>query len=277
MNCSLLCWYKTDVIVTLTFLPSFTYVCLSSSLSLSFFLSFFDRYKTASRVRLYSRRVVSFRLFRSRRFGFALRAFNLFAPLPYSSLCMRTRVCAFASLYALCLCQLLILYKHTHTYASERASERALSLTHTHTHTYRRWWEERHTDEVGGKWKREREREDHCDVVRLINDSGRKSGWRDKRILPFRSIRLTAFSRMIVPRSSGKMISLCYFILSYPWLTISFLFSSSRAYKWHLYVHIGTYIFLSMRVCVWASPETMKMCHASLQWTVDLRRGRASV
>ena len=83
-------------------------------------------------MRLYSRRVVSFRLFRSRRFGFALRAFNLFAPSPYTSMCV---------LVSLCLCQLLILYKHTYTCA----------LAHTLTHTDddgkrgtpRRWVEER--------------------------------------------------------------------------------------------------------------------------------------
>jgi hypothetical protein len=110
----------TEVIVTLTFLPSFTFVCLSFSFSLVFFL--IDT-KTACRVRLYSRRVVSFRLFRSRRFGFALRAFNLFAPSPYTCMCM----CALVSL---CLCQLLILYKHTHTHTCVRAC--------AHTHTYRR-------------------------------------------------------------------------------------------------------------------------------------------
>ena len=71
------------------------------------------------------------------------------------SLCMCMRMCAFASLCALCLCQLLILYKHTHTYAC--------ACLFAHTHTHRRWWEERHTEEVGGKWKRntEWEREDH--------------------------------------------------------------------------------------------------------------------
>jgi hypothetical protein len=130
----------TEVVVTLTFLPCFTFVCLCLSHFLSFF--FLIDTETARRVRLYSRRVVSFRLFRSRRFGFALRAFNLFCLL---TVYVYVYVCVLASL---CLCQLLILYKHTH----------ACALAHTLTHidddgkrgTPRKWVEER-------EW----EREDH--------------------------------------------------------------------------------------------------------------------
>lgn len=112
----------------------------SLCLCLSLVFSFLIDTKTACRVRLYSRRVVSFRLFRSRRFGFALRAFNLFCPLTvYVYVCM----CALVSL---CLCQLLILYKHTHTRA----------LTHTLTHidddgkrgTPRKWVEERVREKI---------------------------------------------------------------------------------------------------------------------------------
>jgi hypothetical protein len=141
MNCLPLCWYKTDVIVTLTFLPSFTFVCLSSSLS--FFLSFLidtKRQAVCAYIHVALSRFVCSVLDGS----VSLCALLIFLPPYRIRLCVcarvRTRVCAFASLYALCLCQLLILYKHTHTH--ERTSARAHSLsrlrTHTHTHTYRR-------------------------------------------------------------------------------------------------------------------------------------------
>ncbi len=121
-------------------------MCLSLSLFLS--LSFLIDTKTARRVRQHSRRVVSFRLFRSRRGSVSLCALLIFLPLHRVRLCVYecvyVCVCAFASL---CVCQLLILYKHTH----------ACALAHTLTHidddgkrgTLRRWVEER---------QRERER-----------------------------------------------------------------------------------------------------------------------
>jgi hypothetical protein len=82
----------TKVIFIPTFLPSFTFilVCLCVSLSFSLSLShFFDRYKnvTPCAPTLASRCLVSFVPF-SARFGFALRAFNLFAPSPCTSLCI---------------------------------------------------------------------------------------------------------------------------------------------------------------------------------------------
>ena len=128
-----------------THFPTIFYFRLPMLFSLSPFRShfhfafFFDRYKTARRVRLYSRRFVSFRLFRSRRFGFALRAFNLFASSPYTSMCM---------LVSLCLCQLLILYKHTHT--------RMRACAHTHKCIYVDDDGKRDTPK---KWVEERERE----------------------------------------------------------------------------------------------------------------------
>jgi hypothetical protein len=83
----------TKVIFIRTFLPSFTFIliCLCMSLSIFFFsLShFFDRYKNGTPCApiLASRCLVSFVPF-SARFGFALRAFNLFAPSPCTSLCI---------------------------------------------------------------------------------------------------------------------------------------------------------------------------------------------
>lgn len=99
-----------------------------------------------------------------------------------------------------------------------------------------------------------KEREDHCDVVHLINDSGRKSGCRDKRILPFRSIRLTAFSRMIVLRSSGKMISLCYRILSLTDDILSLFFLTSIQMA-SLRTHTHIYIYFYLWMCVGISRD----------------------
>jgi len=120
-------------------------MCVSLFFSLS--LTFLIDTKTARRVRQHSRRVVSFRLFRSRRGSVSLCALLIFLPLHRVRLCVYECVCVFA---LLCVCQLLILYKHTH----------ACALTHTLTHTDndgkrgtpRRWVEERRRQE------RERER-----------------------------------------------------------------------------------------------------------------------
>lgn len=166
----LLLLFHSDLSHIYTYLLTifYFYSYLSKSLSSLFFSHFFDRYKngTPCAPTLASRCLVSFVPF-STRFGFALRAFNLFAPSPCMSMCIRLCVCVFA---LLCVCQLLILYKHTH----------ACALAHILTHidgdgkrgTLRRWVEERQ------RW-RERERkkitlyigaQDGCYAVRLIYD-----------------------------------------------------------------------------------------------------------
>ena len=102
----------------LTFLPSF-YLRLSMSFAFSLEFFFALETKAACRIRLYFRRVVSFRLFRSRRFGFALRAFNLFTSSPlyaYEYVCVCARfalsLSAIDSLQThTCVCA----YAHTHT------------------------------------------------------------------------------------------------------------------------------------------------------------------
>jgi hypothetical protein len=89
----------TKVIFIPTFLPSFilTLVCLHVSLffllSLSVFLTFLIDTKTARRVRQHSRRVVSFRLFRSRRGSVSLCALLIFLPLHRVRLCVYEYIC----------------------------------------------------------------------------------------------------------------------------------------------------------------------------------------
>jgi hypothetical protein len=115
-------------------------VCVSLSLAFSLSL-FFDRYKngTPCAPTLASRCLVSFVPF-SARFGFALRAFNLFAPSPCTSLCIWVCICVCVRVrFALCMSAIDSLQTHTRMRAC------------THTHTYRRWWEERHTEKVGGR------------------------------------------------------------------------------------------------------------------------------
>ena len=89
----------TKVMFIPTFLPSFTFalVCLHvrlfPPLSLPFLsLTFLIDTKTARRVRQYSRRVVSFRLFRSRRGSVSLCALLIFLPLHYIRLSVYTIV-----------------------------------------------------------------------------------------------------------------------------------------------------------------------------------------
>jgi hypothetical protein len=178
---------------------------LSHSHSLTFFL--IDT-KTARRVRQHSRRVVSFRLFRSRRGSVSLCALLIFLPLHRIRLCVYdcVCVCVFAPL---CVCQLLILYKHTH----------ACALAHTLTHTDddgkrgtpRRWVEERQRE-------RERKKEDH-----LIYRHTRwllcclLDGWLlgGKYILAFRSVPMTTMMmsrRVAFLRSYGDMIFLLLYL-----------------------------------------------------------------
>jgi hypothetical protein len=76
----------------------FLFACVSLRLSLS---HFFDRYKTARRVRQHSRRVVSFRLFRSRRGSVSLCALLIFLPLHRVCLCVYE---------CMCMCSLRIVY-----------------------------------------------------------------------------------------------------------------------------------------------------------------------
>ncbi len=215
----------TDVIVTLTFLPSFTFVwlCLSHFLSRFFLVDT----KTARRVRLYSRRSVSFRLFRSRRFGFALRAFNLFASSPYTSMCM---------LASLCLCQLLILYKHT----------RACALAHILTYivddgkrgTPRKWVEER-----------ERERRSPHTLVHkmIVMLFARYTTVGGKRILAFRSVQMTTMMmscRVALLHSYGWYDFSSALILNCPYALFSFC----------QYINYNAYRFIyhsTNALCVW--------------------------
>lgn len=131
-----------------TFLPSSTFalVCLSLSFSLS--PIFLIHAKTARRVGQYSRRVVSFRLFRSRRGSVSLCALLIFLPLHRIRLCVYDCVCA---RFAWCMSAIDSLQTHAHL------------RTHSHIETMGR---EAHRE---GGWKNdsewEREKEDHLIYV----------------------------------------------------------------------------------------------------------------
>jgi hypothetical protein len=132
----------TEVIVTLTFLPSFTFVCLCLSHSLSFF---FDRYKKRHAVCAYTLVALSHFVCSVLGGSVSLCALLIFLPPHRIRLC----VCVCAR-FVLSLSAIDSLQTHTHTHTRARAC--------AHTHTYRRWWEEGHTEEVGGRTS---EREDH--------------------------------------------------------------------------------------------------------------------
>ena len=128
-------------LLTIFYFPSDLSACiffsLSLFLSLPLPLTFLIDTKTARRVRQYSRRVVSFRLFRSRRGSVSLCALLIFLPLHYIRLCVYDCVCV-CVLASLGVCQLLILYKRMRAYAH--------TLTHRNDEkkgTSRRWVEER--------------------------------------------------------------------------------------------------------------------------------------
>lgn len=213
---------------------------------------------------LASRCLVSFVPF-SARFGFALRAFNLFAPSPCMSMCIW--VCVFASL---CVCQLLILYKHTH----------ACALAHTLTHiggdgkrgTLRRWVEER---------QRKRERERERKKITLYYWHTR---WLLCCLLDICLLEANAFSHFVPFRwwQWWRPVEWHFYVVTPTWffflLYLSFtgcvaLFFSYldknyySSYRFHCYnINMSIYIYVCVCecVCVCASPETVKMCHASL-------------
>ncbi len=254
----------TKVIFKPTLLPSFTFalvclhVCVSLSLffSLSLSLTFLIDTKTARRVRQHSRRVVSFRLFRSRRGSVSLCALLIFLPLHRIRLCIYdcVCVCVFASL---CVCQLLILYKHTH----------ACALAHTLTHTDddgkrgtpRRWVEERQR-----KKDRERERRSpyilaHKMVVMLSARYMTVGGQIYSRI-SFRS----DDDNDDVP-SSSISTQLRRYDFSSSIYTIDYLYCCCLFFSYQYNNDYNSYRFLCQYMNVYASPETVKMCHASLQ------------
>jgi hypothetical protein len=216
-------------------------------------------------VRLYSRRVVSFRLFRSRRFGFALRAFNLFCLLTvyvYVYVCAR---------FVLSLSAIDSLQTHTRMRAC------------AHTHTYRRWWEEGHTEEVGGRTTaRERER------GRVRERRSPYIYWRTRRLLcclldiwllggkyklAFRSVPMTTmmtFGRVVLLRSYGDMISLLY--TSYTSRIALFFFSYryNNYYNSHKFLchHINVYVC----ACISRDRENVPCFTAIEARSVDLVR-----
>ncbi len=230
------------------------------SLSLSFFslsLTFFDRYKngTPCAPTLASRCLVSFVPF-SARFGFALRAFNLFAPSPYTSLYIWLCMCV-------CVCSLRFVYvsywfsTNTHTHARLR----------THSHILTMMGREAHRE---GGWKNDRDRERerrspyilaHKMVVMLSVRYMTVGGQIYSRIsfrsdddnddIPSSSIS-TQLRRYDFSSSSISTIncSYCYCCRFFP-------------YRYNN--DYNSYRFLCQYMNVYASPETVKMCHASLQ------------
>ena len=159
-------------------------------------------------MRQHSRRVVSFRLFRSRRGSVSLCALLIFLPLHRIRLCVYDCVCV-------CVCSLCFVYvsywfsTNTHTHARLR----------THSHILTMMGREAHRE---GGWKndreREREKEDHLIYRRTrwllccLLDRWLLGG---KCILAFRSVPMTTMMtsrRVAFLRSYGDMIFLLLYL-----------------------------------------------------------------
>ena len=197
---------------------------LSLSLNPSLAFSFFscDRYKNGmSCTLILALRVVSFRLFRSRWFGFALHAFNLFAPY-------RIRPC-------ICVCSFCFVFvsywfstnTHTHTYFG-------CAFAHTHIETMMGREAHRGSGRKNERTSEANERkqekitsyinaQDDCYAV-CINDIQRLGG---KHILAFRSIPLTRMMtscREALLRSYGDLTFFLLLHLSFTNRMLLFFF-----------------------------------------------------
>jgi hypothetical protein len=234
-------------------------MCMSLSPFFSRALShFFDRYKNGTPCApiLASRCLVSFVPF-SARFGFALRAFNLFAPSPCTSLCIWVYVCV---RFALCMSAIDSLQTHT----------RMRACTHTLTHisddgkrgTPRRWVEER-------QWQRKKE--DHLIHIYIYILAHKMTVMLSTRYM---TVGGQIYSRISfrsdddnddVPSSSISTQLRRYDFFFYIYhLLLVFLFFSLIDTTTTITL-IGFFANIWMCICVHASPETVKMCYASLQ------------